>query len=101
MPKEIPTTPDFALGKVAADKKSIVLEGDKGETVTIVNGAPGQIRLSMPKQLGLDLQLQPTELAQGEKAILTVKSTKTSVSGVLGIEVIPTGEVIGIRVVLK
>lgn len=101
IPKEFPTTPDFALNKVGADKKSIVLEGDKAETVTIVNGAPGQIRLSMPKQLGLDLHLEPTELAQGEKAILTVKSTKTSVGGVLGIEIIPTGEVIGIRVVLK
>lgn len=101
IPKEIARTPDFALGKVGADKKVITLEGDKAEKVTIVNGAAGQIRLFMPKQLGLDLQLEPAELSQGEKAVLTVRATKDSVSGVLGVEVIPTGEVIGIRVVVK
>ena len=101
MPKEIPTTPDFVLGKVGIDKKTVTLEGDKAEKVTIVNGLAGQIRLMLTKQLGLDLQLEPTELSQGEKAVLTVRATKDSVSGVLGVQIIPTGEVLAIQVVVK
>ena len=102
IPKEFPKTPDFAIGKVGADKKMVTLEGDKAEKVTIVNGMAGQIRLSMPpKQLGLDLQLEPAELSEGQKAVLTVRAIKGSVSGVLSVQIIPTGEMLAIQVVVK
>ena len=101
IPKEFAKTPDFAMGKVGADKKAITLEGYKAEQVTIVNGSAGQIRLFMPKQFGLDLQLEPTELAAGEKAVLTVRAIKGSVSGVLGVQIIPTGEILAVQVVVK
>jgi hypothetical protein len=101
IPKEFAKTPDFALGKVGADKKMVTLEGDKAEKVTIVNGSPGEIRLSMPKQLGLDFQLEPAVLAAGEKAVLTVRATKDSLSGVVGVQIIPTGEILTIQVVVK
>ena len=102
IPKEFPKTPDFALGKVGADKKTVTLEGDKAEKVTIVNGMAGQIRLSMPpKQLGLDLQLEPAELSEGQKAVLTVRAIKGSVSGVLSVQIIPTGEMLANQVVVK
>jgi hypothetical protein len=101
MPKELPQTPDFALGKVGADKKMVTLEGDKAEKVTIVNGSAGQVRLFMPKQLGLDLQLEPAMLSEGEKAVLTVRGTKESVGGVLYVQIIPTGEMLAIQVAVK
>ena len=101
VPKEFPQTPDFALGKVVADKQIVTLEGDKAEKITIVNGSAGEVRLSMPKQLGLDLQLQPATLLAGEKAVLTVRAIEGSLSGVLGVEIVPTGEIVAIRVVLK
>jgi len=101
LPKEFAQTPDFALGKVGADKKIVTLEGDKAEKVTIVNGASGQIRLSMLKQLGLDLQLEPAMLSEGEKAVLTVRGTKESVGGVLYVQIIPTGEMLAIQVAVK
>ncbi len=101
IPKEFAKTPDFALGKVGADKKMVTLEGDKAEKVIIVNGSPGEIRLSMPKQLGLDFQLEPAVLAAGEKAVLTMRATKDSLSGVLGVQIIPTGEILTIQVVVK
>ena len=101
IPKEFAKTPDFAMGKVAADKKTVTLEGDQAEKVTIVNGSAGQIRLSMPKQLGLDLQLAPAALSAGEKAVLTLRAIKGSVSGVVGVEIIPTGEILAIQVVVK
>jgi len=93
--------PDFALGKVGADKKIVTLEGDKTEKVTIVNGSPGQIRLFMPTQLGLDLKLEPALLSQGEKAVLTLRAIKDSASGNLYVQIIPTHETLAIQVVVK
>ena len=93
--------PDFALGRVGADKKMVTLEGDKTEKVTIVNGSAGQIRLLMPSQLGLDLKLEPAALLEGEKAVLTLRATKDSVGGTLYVQIIPTHEVLAIQVVVK
>ncbi|MGA3018555.1 MAG: hypothetical protein ABSF62_15645 [Bryobacteraceae bacterium] len=100
-PKVVPKPPDFAYGKVAADKNMVTLEENKAEKVTIVNGSTGEIRLSMPKQLGLDLQLEPAVLLAGEKAVLTVRALRDSVSGVVYVEVIPTGEIVAVKVEVK
>jgi hypothetical protein len=86
---------------VAADKNMVTLEENKAEKVTIVNGSTGEIRLSMPKQLGLDLQLEPAVLLAGEKAVLTVRALRDSVSGVVYVEVIPTGEIVAVKVEVK
>jgi hypothetical protein len=101
IPKDIPTTPDFAMGKVGADKKIVTLDGDKPEKVTIVNGAPGPIRLMAPQQLGLDVQLEKASLGPQEKATLTLRATKESKSGYVFVQIIPTGETLAIQVVVK
>jgi hypothetical protein len=101
IPKGFSQVPDFALGRVGADKKMVTLEGDKTEKVTIVNGSAGQIRLLMPSQLGLDLKLEPAALLEGEKAVLTLRATKDSVGGTLYVQIIPTHEVLAIQVVVK
>ena len=93
--------PSLEPGKVAADKKAVTLEGGKTETVTIVNGSPGAVRLFMPTQLGLDLKLEPGMLSEGEKAVLSVRATKDSASGMLYVQVIPTAEVIAVQVTVK
>jgi hypothetical protein len=101
IPKGFSQVPDFALGKVGADKKMVTLEGDKTEKVTFVNGSSGEIRLLMPTQLGLDLQLAPAALSAGEKAVLTLRATKDSTSGILYVQIIPTQERLAIQVVVK
>jgi hypothetical protein len=45
--------------------------------------------------------LEPVELSAGEKAVLTLRATKGSVSGVLSVQIIPTGEILAIQVVVK
>lgn len=102
IPKEFATTPDFALGKVGADKKTVNLEGDKAEKVTIVNHAAGEVDLSiMPTELGIDLQLEPAQLMAGEKAVLTLRAIKGAVSGLVGVRIMPTGEILPIQVIVK
>jgi hypothetical protein len=101
IPKSFSQVPDFALGKVGIDKRTVTLEGDKTEKVTIINGSDGQVQLLMPNQLGLDLKLEPVALAARERAVLTLRATKGSTSGNLFVQVIPTHELIGIQVVVK
>jgi len=101
IPKDILSSPTFTFKKITVDKDSVILEGDKPEKITIQNGLPGGIRLVLPKQLGLDLQLEPTMLGQGERAVLTMRAIKGSASGVLYVNVVPTGEKLAIHVEVK
>jgi hypothetical protein len=101
IPKEFATTTAFALGKVTVEQKSVTLELGKPEKVTIVNNSAGAVAFTMPKQLGLDIKLEPDTLGAGEKATLTLRAVKGSNSGTLGISVVPTNEVLSIQVTVK
>lgn len=101
IPKDIPTSAEFVMGKVVLDRNSVVLDGEKPEKIIVANGSAGEIRLVLPGQLGLDLNLAPTSLKEGEKAVLTVHANKKSVSGKVFIQIVPTQEVLAFDVTLK
>ena len=101
LPKDIPNTVDFALGRVGMDRKAVLLNQDKPEKITIINASQGEVTLFMPTQLGLDLKLEPARLNAGEKATLIIKATHESRPGTIYIQLIPTGELLPIQVEMK
>ena len=99
MPKEMPKDPSFALGKVLVDKTDVRLTAGATETIVIANGSQGPFTLEPGAPLpGIEAKLDRTELARGEKAILTLTAGKEPKAGVYYLRVMPTGEPIRINV---
>ena len=99
----IPTTvPDFIYKQVKADKESVTLKVGESERVTITNGAPGAMNISLTGSVpGVEVKLDRTILNAGEKAVLTVEAGNDAKSGVLSIQVEQTNQVIPIQVAIK
>jgi hypothetical protein len=99
MPKELPTDPSFALGKVELDKQEVKLAPGAVETVTVSNNADGPVRLELGYPLpGIEAKLDRTELPKGEKAILTFTASKEPNGGFYYVRLAPTGESLRIAV---
>jgi hypothetical protein len=100
---EIPTTvPDFIYQQVKADKASVALKAGESERVTITNGAPGAMNISLTGSVpGVEVKLDRTVLNTGEKAVLTVRAGHDAKPGVLSIQVEQTNQVIPIQVVIR
>ena len=100
---EIPTTvPDFIFKLVKADKESVALQAGESGQVTITNGAPGVMNISLTGSVpGVEVKLDRTVLKAGENAVLTVRAGDNALSGVLSIQVAQTNEVIPIQVTIK
>ena len=100
--KEISKPPDFAYGKVTADKPAVTLGPGETEKVAIVNGAQGQVRLRLSGQItGVAARLDRAQVDAGDKAILSLEAGKDATGGILYVQVIPTGESIPIIVKMK
>ena len=99
----IPTTvPDFIYQQVKADKASVSLKAGETGQVTITNGAPGTMNISLTGSVpGLEVKLDRTVLNTGEKAVLTVRAGNDAKSGVLSVQVEQTNQVIPIQVAIK
>jgi hypothetical protein len=100
---EIPTTvPDFIFKLVKADKESVALQAGESGQVTITNGAPGVMNISLTGSVpGVEVKLDRTVLKAGENAVLTVRAGDNAQSGVLSIQVAQTNQVIPIQVTIK
>jgi hypothetical protein len=63
--------------QVKLDKKTVELTGENPESVKVLNGADGQVSLSLeaPALPGFEAKLDKTELHAGETATLTLKIT--------------------------
>jgi hypothetical protein len=94
--------PNFIYELVKADKASVTLKAGESEQVTITNGAPGAMNISLTGTLpGVEVKLDRTILNAGEKAVLTVQAGADAKSGVLSIQVEQTNQVIPIQVGIK
>jgi hypothetical protein len=100
---DIPTSvPDYIYKLVKADKASVTLKAGESEQVTITNGAPGAMNISLTGSVpGVEVKLDRTVLNAGEKAVLTVQAGYDAKSGVLSIQVEQTNQVIPIQVAIK
>jgi hypothetical protein len=102
IPREIPTTTDFVLGKLQADKQTVHLAPGTSEQVTLTNGSAGFMQLQLGYPLaGVEAKLDRANLNQGEKAILTLQAGKEPKPGIYSLRVMPTQEVIDIQVQVK
>jgi len=100
--KVVSTPPDFAYGKVTADKPAVTLAPGETEKVMIANGAQGQVRLMLSSQItGVAAKLDRAQVNAGEKAVLSLEAGKDATGGILYVQVIPTGESIPIVVKMK
>jgi hypothetical protein len=98
----VPNTTDFLFTQVKVDKKEVSLKPGESATVTISNGAPGAMTLTIPSQLtGIEATLDKTTMQSGEKATLTVKAGENAKAGVLNLQVEPIGQILPVQIVVK
>jgi hypothetical protein len=102
MPKDLPTDPAFALGKLQIDRPQIDLAPETVERITVSNTSAGPVSLEPGYPLkGIEAKLDRTELPKGEKAVLTLTAGKEPVAGTYYLRVSPTGEVLAIQIKVK
>lgn len=102
MPDKIPTTPDFAFGKVKWDRETVTVSPNETQQLTIVNGSAGSASLVLAQILpGIELTVDKANLNPGEKCVVTLKTGENPHSGRLAFRVDPLGEIIVIEVKRK
>lgn len=98
----IPTTADFALNLVKVESNSLEMKPGASAQVTFNNTARGMAFLSVQAlPPGVEAAFDRTQLAAGEKALLTVKTGKTAKPGTIAVKVMPTGEIVAITLAVK
>jgi hypothetical protein len=101
-PPSIPTSPDFLFTQVKLDKQAVTLKDGEPEQVTIVNGAPGVMNISLSGMLpGVESKLDRTSLKGGEKAVLTLRAGSKAKPGVINVVVELTNQLLPIQVNVK
>jgi hypothetical protein len=102
MPAALPTSPDFALHKVSADKGELALRAGESDRVTFANSAAGVMSVALEgKPEGLEVTPERADLQQNGKASLTVKALDGAKTAVLSFRVNPTGEIIAVKVNIR
>jgi hypothetical protein len=97
----IPTSPDFLFKQIQLDKTAVRLRAGESAEVTVTNGAPGEMALSVPAGLpGLEAKLDKGTLPAGGKATLTLRAAKGAKSGVLNVQVEPTMQLLPLQVTI-
>jgi len=84
---------------VKVDKDSVSLKPGEAETVTIRNGAPGIMDISLSGKIpGVEAKLDHGNLKIGDQAVLTLLAGDGAKSGLISIKVDQTGQMIPIQV---
>lgn len=95
----IPTTPDFAFGRVKWEKEVVVVKPDTTQQLAITNSAAATVSLTLAQVLpGIEVTIDKANLNKDEKAMVTLKANENPHTGVISFRVIPTGEIIAIQV---
>jgi hypothetical protein len=98
-PPKIPTTSDFVMGQVKADKSVVTIKPNETQQVSIANGAAGTVTLNVIQNLpGIDITLDKKQINRGEKATVTLKAGDNPFKGLISFEVIPINDVITIEI---
>ena len=97
----LPPTTDPPAKPIQMDKTAVRLKAGESADVTITNGAPSEVALSVPAALpGLETKLDKPSLPAGGKAILTLHAAKGAKSGILSVKVEPTMQVLPLQVTI-
>jgi hypothetical protein len=93
---------DWVFKQVRVDRETVNLKaGDSGE-VTITNGAPGPMNISLVGAVpGVETKLDHGDLKAGDKAVLTLHAGASAKPGTINIRVEQTGQLIPVQVVVK
>jgi hypothetical protein len=95
----IPTSGDFLMKQVKMEPQSVQLKVGATAELTITNGAPGPIDLTVNGPLpGIEAKFDPSNVKSGGKATLTLRAVKGAKSGDLTVAVEPTTQVLTIPV---
>jgi hypothetical protein len=98
----IPSSADFLFTQVKLDKQSVTLTPGEPAEVTVMNGAPGVMSISLSAMLpGVDGKLDRTTLKAGEKAVLTLRAGSKAKPGVINVVVEQTNQFLPIQVNVK
>jgi hypothetical protein len=97
----IPTTADFLYKQMQLDKDAVRLKAGESAEVSITNGAPGVMSLSVPAALpGIHAKLDKSTLQAGGKATLTLRAAEGAKSGVLNVQVEQTMQLLAIQITI-
>jgi hypothetical protein len=97
----IPTSADFLLKQVQLDKTAVRLKAGESAEVTVTNGAPGPMTLSVSAALpGLEAKLDKSTLPAGGKATLTLRASEGAKSGVLQVRVEPSMQLLPLQITI-
>jgi hypothetical protein len=98
----IPNSADFLFRQMKLDKQSVTLKDGEPERVTIVNGAPGVMNISLGAMLpDVEGKLDRTSLKAGEKAVLTLRAGSKAKPGIINIVVEPINQLLPIQINVK
>jgi hypothetical protein len=94
-------TAESLFKQIQLDKGAVSLKAGESAEVTITNGAPGPISLSVTGALtGLETKLDKSTLPAGGKAVLTLHAAKGAKSGVLNVQVQQTMQLLPVQVTI-
>ncbi len=98
-PENIPTTPDFAMGKVKWEKDTLAVKPNSTYQLAITNGSAGTTSLVLKQILpGIELSIDKANLNPGEKAVVTFKTNDNPHAGMIAFQADPLGEIITVIV---
>jgi hypothetical protein len=97
------TSPALALHKVSVDKPSLALKPGESAEVAFSNSALGTMSISLYGVTPQGFEVTPThaDLERNGKATVTVKALEGANPAVLNFQVMPTAEVIAIKVEIQ
>jgi len=102
IPAMISQNTDFVMKLVKTDKDSVSLRPGQSEAVTIMNGAPGNMTVTILGSVpGVEATLDHASLKIGDKAVLTLKAGEGVRPGQLNVRVEETGVMLPIRVLVR
>jgi hypothetical protein len=102
LPTSIPTTPEFALNLVKVESTAIELKPASSVYVVFTNTARGIMNLSVQElPEGVEAEFDRAQMNIGDKSNLTIKTDKNAKSGTIAVKVMPTSEIIEIKLTVK
>jgi hypothetical protein len=101
LPSDINAMAESLLKKTRLDKDAVRLKPGELAEVTITNGAPGPITLTLPKfSNGIEAKLDKSQVEAGGTAVLKLSAGKEAASGTITLEVAPSGQQLPIQITI-